>query len=60
MPDTRGVTVSLADFRGGAASFSGRSDVDVSQLEAYLNESDFVAVFGMKKSKFYEVCVYVL
>ncbi len=54
------MTVSLADFRGGAASFSGRSDVDVSQLEAYLNESDFVAVFGMKKSKFYEVRVCVL
>ncbi len=55
VPDTGGVTISLADFRCGAASFAGRDDVDVSQLEAYLNESDFVAVFGMKKAKFYEV-----
>lgn len=57
VPDTEGVTVSLADFRRGAASFSARDDVDVSQLEAYLSESDFVTVFGMKKSKFYEVSI---
>lgn len=55
VPDTDGVQIALADFRKGSAHFAHRGDVDVAQLEAYLSDTDFVALFGMSKAKFYQL-----